>query len=140
MYEQGYTSAAHGWSTGVLPALTNDLLGATPTGVGFSSWTVEPHPGTVTWAKGTLPTPQGSLTVSWKKSGAKGNGFSLDMTAPKGTSGTVSVPATGAHPVVRLDGAVVYGLGHPAHGATAAGGYVSIPRVSGTHTITVAAR
>lgn len=139
MYEQGYTSAAHGWSTGVLPALTNDLLGATPTGVGYSTWTVKPHPGSVTWAKGTLPAPKGALTVSWKK--GAGSAFTLDVSAPAGTRGTVSVPATGAHPVVRLDGRVVFGGGvKPKHGATSAGGYVSLPNVTGAHTVTVAAR
>ena len=30
-----YTSAAHGWSTGVVPELTNDLLGAAPAEPGF---------------------------------------------------------------------------------------------------------
>lgn len=29
-YEQGFTSMAHGWSSGVVPALTNHVLGVTP--------------------------------------------------------------------------------------------------------------
>jgi len=140
-YEGGYTSDAHGWSTGVLPALTNDLLGATPTGVGFSTWTVEPHPGTVTWAKGTLPTPSGGLSVSWKRA-TTGPGFTMTVSSPHGTIGTVSVPVSGAHPVVRLNGKVVYdGTKGVSHRATLAGGYVSIPNVAaGTASVTVAAR
>ena len=90
MYEGPYTSAAHGWSTGVLPALTNDLLGATPTGPGFSTWTVAPHPGSVSWARGQLPTPHGPLRVAW--SNGK-NRFTLTVDAPPGTSGTITLPA-----------------------------------------------
>jgi hypothetical protein len=101
MYEGPYTSAAHGWSTGVLPALTNDLLGATPTGPGFATWSVQPHPGSVKWARGQLPTPHGPLKVSWV------NGprlFTLTVDAPGGTSGTVALPGKG---MIRLDGQVV---------------------------------
>jgi hypothetical protein len=101
MYEGPYTSAAHGWSTGVLPALTNDLLGATPTGPGFATWSVAPHPGSVKWARGQLPTPHGPLKVSWVQAA---RGFTLTVDAPRGTSGTVTPPATGA---IRLDGRLV---------------------------------
>ncbi|MCU1529360.1 MAG: alpha-L-rhamnosidase [Frondihabitans sp.] len=141
MYEGGYTSAAHGWSTGVLPALTNDLLGATPTGVGYKTWSVEPHPGTVTWAKGTLPAPTGSLTVSWTRA-KHGPDFSLSVTAPKSTSGVISVPVSGSHPVVRLDGRIVYSsTGATKHGASEGNGYVKIPDITaGKHAVTVASK
>jgi hypothetical protein len=76
----------------VLPALTNDLLGATPTGPGFATWSVRPHPGTVTWARGQLPTPHGPLKVSWTNGK---NVFALTIDAPRGTSGTITVPASG---------------------------------------------
>ena len=64
-YEQAYTSMAHGWSTGVLPALTRELLGAEPTAPGFTRWQVSPRPGPVAWAQGRVPTPRGPLAVSW---------------------------------------------------------------------------
>jgi len=120
MYEGPYTSAAHGWSTGVLPALTNDLLGATPTGPGFSTWSVAPHPGSVTWARGQLPTPHGPLQVSWSTGG--GSVFALTVDAPRGTSGTITVPVGGA---VLLDG-------HRADGTTLHVG-------AGHHTVVVIA-
>jgi hypothetical protein len=119
MYEGPYTSAAHGWSTGVLPALTNDLLGATPTGPGFATWSVQPHPGSVKWARGQLPTPHGPLKVSWV------NGprlFTLTVDAPGGTSGTVALPGRG---VIRLDG----------HAVTAS----ALRGLKGHHVITVGA-
>jgi hypothetical protein len=99
MYEGPYTSAAHGWSTGVLPALTNDLLGATPTGPGFATWSVRPNPGSVAWARGQLPTPHGPLRVSWRNSA---DVFTLTVDAPPGTSGVITLPATGGR--ILLDG------------------------------------
>jgi hypothetical protein len=83
---------AHGWSTGVLPALTNELLGVTPTGPGFSTWTVEPHPGSVSWAQGQVPTPHGPLTVQWQQTADR---FTLHVNAPKGTRGKAVIPVAG---------------------------------------------
>jgi hypothetical protein len=120
MYEGPYTSAAHGWSTGVLPALTNDLLGATPTGPGFSTWAVQPHPGSVSWARGQLPTPHGPLRVSWSN---RGNRFTLTVDAPRGTAGTIVLPANGRPVRVLLDG-------RPTHDTTLRG-------LSGHHTVSV---
>jgi hypothetical protein len=93
-YEGAFTSMAHGWSTGVLPALTNELLGVVPTGAGFATWQVTPHPGGgVTWARGQVATPHGPLGVSWE---ATGNKFTLQLTVPHGTRGTVSLPGAGS--------------------------------------------
>ncbi|MFL6076461.1 MAG: alpha-L-rhamnosidase C-terminal domain-containing protein [Mycobacteriales bacterium] len=137
MYEGAYTSAAHGWSTGVLPALTNDLLGARPTGPGFSTWLVQPHPGSVAWARGQLPTPHGPLTVSWGAAPAGRHGgtvFTLTVTAPRHTNGDIAVPVpAGARGTqVRIDG----------RRATAgdAGGYLTLHHLGpGRHVITVRA-
>ena len=114
LYEGAYTSMAHGWSTGVLPALTNELLGAAPTSAGFATWRVAPHPGDVTWARGVLPTPHGPLRVSWTSTPSQ---FRISVDAPHGTSGTVTPPVDG---VVRVDGRVR-----------------SIPELTGSHVITV---
>jgi hypothetical protein len=57
----------HGWSSGAAPALTSYVLGVRPTSPGFATFIVDPHPGkTVTAASGTMPTPNGDLTVAWK--------------------------------------------------------------------------
>jgi hypothetical protein len=88
LYEQGFTSAAHGWSTGVLPVLTNDVLGVQPTGAGFSTWTLQPHPGSVQWAQGTVPTPHGPIQVSW----GQGPSFRMTVTVPRGTSARLQLP------------------------------------------------
>ncbi|HEY3707945.1 MAG TPA: alpha-L-rhamnosidase C-terminal domain-containing protein, partial [Amycolatopsis sp.] len=63
-------------------ALTNGLLGVTPASPGFATFTVEPHPGPVAWARGQVPTPHGPITVSWQKTGSS---ITLTVTAPPGT-------------------------------------------------------
>ncbi|OQR65597.1 alpha-L-rhamnosidase [Streptomyces maremycinicus] len=105
LYEGGYTSMAHGWSTGVLPALTHQLLGARPTAPGYASWEVRPHPGDVTWAQGQLPTPGGPLTVDWTSTATS---FTLTVDAPHGTRGVVSLPAGASRAVLRQEGRVVW--------------------------------
>jgi len=134
MYEQGFTSAAHGWSTGVVPALTNDLLGALPTSPGFATWSITPHPGSIAWARGELPTPHGGLIVEWHQATATAP-FTLTVTVPPGTSGTVSLPVTGpaaAQARVALDGRACE------HVAAIKAGYLVVPRVGpGRHTVVV---
>jgi hypothetical protein len=102
-YEAGYTSDAHGWSTGVVPLLTNDVLGVTPTAPGFSHWRLHPHPGSLHWARGRVPTPHGPLDVDWTD--ASGN-MTLDVSVPRGTQGEITVPVP-ANARVTLDGAAV---------------------------------
>jgi hypothetical protein len=137
-YEGAYTSMAHGWSTGVVPELTNDLLGATPTGPGFSTWTVQPHPVSVTWAEGQLPTPHGSLDVSWRQASGQ---FTLRVTAPRGTSGDVSVPVTSADAEVTVNGRAVWADGGSREsGAVLSGGYVTLHDVRGGTALTIDVR
>ncbi|WP_405877703.1 hypothetical protein OG762_03580 [Streptomyces sp. NBC_01136] len=105
LYEDGFTSMAHGWSTGVLPALTHELLGAQPTSPGYTAWKVSPHPGSVAWAQGELPTPHGPLRVAWTNSPAQ---FKLTVHAPKNTAGVVVFPQMAKDVVVRVNGSTVW--------------------------------
>ncbi|KAJ2903687.1 glycoside hydrolase family 78 protein [Zalerion maritima] len=94
-YEEGFTSMAHGWSTGVVSSLTEKVLGVEPTGRGwgYQSWRVKPlgwegmtlapddgHEGRekfehvpITWAKGVVPTPRGKIGVSWRLVDSEGD-------------------------------------------------------------------
>ena len=85
-YEGDYTSMAHGWASGIVPALTNYILGVVPSGPGFSVYTIKPIPGDVEWAKGVVPTPNGPITVNWQQNQALGL-FYLTATAPAGSQG-----------------------------------------------------
>lgn len=135
------TSLAHGWSTAPTSALSGYVLGIQPTAPGYATWSVQPHPGSLTWAEGQAPTPHGAVRVSW--AGQSGvNQFAMSVTAPSGTSGTVAVPTYGAaNPVVSVNGQVAWsggsfsataGIG----GAHQDGGYVYLTGVQpGTYVI-----
>ncbi|MGW7610421.1 alpha-L-rhamnosidase-related protein [Streptomyces sp. NPDC054766] len=110
LYEGAYTSMAHGWSTGVLPALTHQLLGAVPTSPGYATWEVRPHPGGIAWAQGQLPTPQGPLAVSWENTAKV---FALTVHVPAGTRGAVAFPVDSHDVTLRKGGRVLWG-GHRA--------------------------
>lgn len=105
------TSLAHGWSTAPTSALSGYVLGIQPTSPGYAAWSVQPHPGSLTWAEGQAPTPHGALQVSWAGQSGVGQ-FAMSVTAPSGTSGTVAVPTYGsANPVVSVNGHVVWNGG-----------------------------
>lgn len=109
-----YTSMAHGWGTGPTAYLTNQLLGVTPTSGGFATFQVAPRPaGGVTWAEGTVPTPQGPIQAGWHQ---RGQNFQVAVTAPAGSSYRIVLPAgTGT---VTVGGNTVYRAGHAVAGAT----------------------
>ena len=95
LYEEGYTSMAHGWSTGIVGVLTNYVLGIRPTAPGWRGWEVRPRTAGLGWAKGGT----GGLEVCWsvhggdrwEEGGGKGY-FEMVVTAEKGTEGVVFVP------------------------------------------------
>ncbi|MEV7076299.1 alpha-L-rhamnosidase C-terminal domain-containing protein [Streptomyces sp. NPDC093990] len=136
LYEGAYTSMAHGWSTGVLPALTHQLLGARPTSPGYVDWEVKPHPGDVAWAQGELPSPAGPLAVDWTNSVTS---FTLTLRVPHGTRGVASLPVGESPAVVRQEGRVLWD-GRRAHSRQVAkdGNRVTVSGLgAGRHRFTV---
>ena len=79
----GWASWEHGWSSGAAPALSGYVLGVRPTSPGFKTFVVDPNPGDLAWAKGSVPTPHGDIRVSWTMRGGK---LRLSVTAPPGTN------------------------------------------------------
>lgn len=128
-----YTSLSHGWSAGVVPFLTNQLLGVTPASGGFASFTVLPHPSAgVTWAEGSVPTPHGAITSAWRQDSTS---VSLAVTGPAGTTYTAGVP-DGAGITVTLNGQTIWANGAAsAPGVTDAGGYIQVTGLTGTATV-----
>ena len=105
------SSLAHGWSTTPVSALSGFVLGVQPDTAGYATWTVQPHPGDLAWAEGRVPTPHGDVDVDWSGEGGADQ-FSMAVTAPGGTSGTIAVPTYGAaDPIVEVDGNVVWSNG-----------------------------
>jgi alpha-L-rhamnosidase len=105
------TNLSHGWSAGPTGALSGYVLGIKPVTAGYATWSVQPHPGSLSWAKGQAPTPHGALAVSWAgNSGVRQ--FSMQVTAPTGTTGTIAVPTYDAtNPIVAVNGTVVWSGG-----------------------------
>ncbi|BBA98532.1 putative alpha-L-rhamnosidase [Actinacidiphila reveromycinica] len=131
-----FTSLAHGWAAGPTISLTTQVLGVQPTAAGFSGYSIVPTPGGLTWAQGSVPTPHGAISASWRSSA---HGFTLTATAPRGTRGELAVP-TGGHKVrVSLDGRTVWDGTRAVGGAkvTADGTTVRVSGVGpGHHTLT----
>jgi len=104
------SSLSHVWSAGATLAETTGLLGLQPTQPGFSSWTLQPHASEsgLHWVEGQIPTPHGDLRASWHATGPAGAStrFSLEVSAPSGTVGTVYVPLYGHPRIVTEDGRI----------------------------------
>ena len=117
------TSLSHGWSTMPTSALSGYVLGIQPVSAGYATWSVQPHPGDLSWAEGQAPTPHGAVQVAW--AGESGvHQFAMSVTAPSGTSGTIAVPTYGdTNPIVAVNGQIVWSGGS----FTATGG------ISGAH-------
>ncbi|HEY0717741.1 MAG TPA: alpha-L-rhamnosidase C-terminal domain-containing protein [Streptosporangiaceae bacterium] len=136
-----FTSLSHGWASTPASALPGYVLGIQPASPGYATWTVQPHPGDLAWSEGQAPTPHGTLAVQW--AGQAGDGqFSMNVTAPSGTTGTIAVPVGAAgSPVVEVGGQVAWSDGtyHAVSGvggASQSGGYVYLTGVQpGTWTV-----
>jgi alpha-L-rhamnosidase len=135
------SSLAHGWSTTPVSALSGYVLGVQPATGGYATWTVQPHPGNLSWAEGNVPTPHGNIAVDWAgESGA--SLFNMQVTAPSGTTGTIAVPTYGAtNPIVAVNGNTVWSGGTftattGITGASADANYVYLTGVQpGTYTV-----
>jgi len=137
-YEGGYTSAAHGWSTGVLPILSNYILGVIPAAPGFRHWILKPVPaGGLDWARGQVPTPKGPFKVNWALQGISAV-FQMNIEVPGGTEGEVAVPVGLEYAEVIVNDVVIWrgGKGLLLH-AQYDDGYVKFGLNGGKYRITV---
>ncbi len=106
-YELGseHDTVVHRWASGVGALLQQYVLGIEPASPGFRSWRIEPHGGTLTWAQGRVPTPQGPLSAWWRWDGPTQarRSFTMVVSAPSGTDGQVDLPVP-ERGVVVVDG------------------------------------
>ena len=133
----GETSLAHGWSSGPTAALSAYVLGMRPVAPGWKTWLVEPQPGDLDYAQGTVGTPRGKLASRWERDAGGRTSFRLTVKAPKATAGTVAVPLFGHRRTIGRDGRVVWDGKRAVGGAIAhrAGDYVRFfEPLAGTHT------
>jgi alpha-L-rhamnosidase len=79
---------SHGFSANVLDAIQQSLLGVRATKPGFDVFDVSPPRHVLRFAQGTVPTPHGTIAVSW----LRGRTFTLHVTVPPNTTATVHLP------------------------------------------------
>jgi Bacterial alpha-L-rhamnosidase C-terminal domain/Glycosyl-hydrolase family 116, catalytic region len=132
-------SSAHAWSTGPTPALSEYVLGVRPAAPGFSHWQVAPEPNGLHWAQGVVPTPHGSISVTWRAPGS--DSFVMTVRSPAHESGTVAIPISNGQTTVALDGQVIWRDGRAVAGSDAhrTGNTLVVTQLSGTATYAAAA-
>jgi hypothetical protein len=134
-------SLAHGWGAGITTVLTEQVAGIEPVGAGYSTWSVKPEVGDLSWAQGSVQTGDGgTLSSRWSSSA---DAFALDVSAPASTSGTVSIPVASSTTVVTVNGTRIWRKGTftPTTGVSAAvlvDGRLEVRVAGGAHSFTAA--
>jgi hypothetical protein len=105
-----FESLAHGWASSPTVTLTSQVLGVSPASAGYATYSVIPHPASLTWAQGSVPTPHGALTASWD---SQPGSFGMKIDAPAGTSGEAAIPTFGRQVRVTVDGHLAWAGGKP---------------------------
>jgi alpha-L-rhamnosidase len=99
---EGYfVSLAHGWSSGPTVWLSEQILGIRPTQPGFREAAIRPDLAGLTWARGSVPTPQGAISADYKASGAELDAL-IDL--PSGVTARISMPVCSGESFVILNG------------------------------------
>ncbi|KAF9458473.1 Six-hairpin glycosidase-like protein [Collybia nuda] len=83
-----FTSLDHPWGSGATPALSRYALGITARSPGFATWLFRPLDLGLRHARGTVPTPRGSIKAEWIIDPATGK-MTMTISAPAGTTGVV---------------------------------------------------
>ena len=105
---------SHGWCSTPLVQMSARILGVTPKAPGFKTASIRPLLCDLSWAKGSVPTPQGDVAVSWASAGDK---LTLDVIIPANMDADVAVPASRSEqPAVTLNGRKVEPLVHVSSG------------------------
>jgi alpha-L-rhamnosidase len=131
----GFTSLAHGWSGGPVPALSGYVLGIRPTSPGYRTWIVAPQPGDLSFAQGQVATPRGAIASRWQRA-SHDRAFKLTVIAPLASTGVVEVPLLGRSRTIAMDGHAVWN-GRRTRGsarARAVSGAIAFNNLRGHHT------
>lgn len=84
------TSLCHGWAAGPTAELTRYVLGVRPSQPGWKRFVIAPVTLGLEMANGTVPTPNGSIKVTWRFGDA--GLLSMEVDAPADSTGIVTVP------------------------------------------------
>ncbi|RGP71259.1 alpha-l-rhamnosidase c [Fusarium longipes] len=104
------TSLCHGWAAGPTAELSKWVLGVQAVKPGFAEWKVQPMRFGLQWAKGRVPTDQGTIEVEWKLVDDLLN-MKVRVVGDKGTRGTIylpdSLPVAAKDSVFKVNGKIV---------------------------------
>lgn len=91
----------HPWGAAPANLLPRFVLGVQPLQPGWALARIRPHPGPLRFARGKVPTPQGPITVDWRRD----RSFQLELTLPASIQARIELPAPeGSTRVRRIDG------------------------------------
>ena len=104
-------SGIHDSPCGIMMVFLESILGVTPAEPGFARCRIEPHLGSLQWAKGVVPTPRGDVRVSWRRS-EKGR-LTFEIETPAGMRAELVLPRPTDAADLVLDGRQVVTGGKP---------------------------
>lgn len=78
----------HAWGAAPANLLPRFVLGVQPLQAGWRKALIHPRPGSLKFARGKVPTPQGPVFVSWEQ----GEQFEISITLPENMTARVELP------------------------------------------------
>ncbi len=96
----------HAWGAAPANIIPRRLMGVQPASPGFEEIIIKPQPGSLKWARATVPTIRGAVYVSFD---TDSSGFDLRITLPGNMTASVYLPATGGDGIVHYNGKKVRG-------------------------------
>jgi len=84
-------SDCHAWSSWIAVDFLTCVLGIKPARPGFEEILIRPQTDVAEWARGSMPTPMGTVEVAWEKDPETGT-VSLSAVTPVGVPTTVELP------------------------------------------------
>ncbi|WP_146403643.1 family 78 glycoside hydrolase catalytic domain [Planctomycetes bacterium CA13] len=90
----------HAWGAAPANLLPRFVLGAQSDAPGWTTAMIRPCPGGLAYARGTIPTPRGPVSIDWKNEAT----FEMSLTLPDGMVAKVDLPATGETTGVLVNG------------------------------------
>lgn len=90
----------HAWGAAPANVLPRYVLGAEALEPGWKLARIRPHTGTLTHAKGKIPTPRGPIEVAWSNEGT----FRMTLDLPEGVGAMIDLPASPSSTGVTVNG------------------------------------
>lgn len=90
----------HAWGAAPANLLPRFVLGVQPSSPGWATATLSPRPASLSFARGTVPTPRGPIEVDWKIDST----FKFSVKLPEGVSAKVDLPTSEGAKGVHVNG------------------------------------